>query len=103
MDVSHHTCQCRHELDITALTGCLEREEKARSEEAAEHATSAAALQQNIADLQVQNVTSNLALHEQLNNDNLLTIPSVCDDVATSRPSFLVLISPHCTLSMHSI
>ena len=44
---------CRHELDITALTGCLEREEKARTEEAAEHATSAAALQKNIADLQV--------------------------------------------------
>ena len=43
----------RHELDITALTGCLEREEKARTEEAAEHATAAAALQKNIADLQV--------------------------------------------------
>lgn len=37
----------------------MEREEKARSEEAAEHATSAAALQQNIADLQVQ-----IALHD---------------------------------------
>ena len=45
-------CQCRHELDISALTGCLEREEKARTEEAAEHATAAAALQKNIADLQ---------------------------------------------------
>ena len=43
---------CRHELDITALTGCLEREEKARTEEAAEHATAAAALQKDIADLQ---------------------------------------------------
>ncbi len=40
-------------MDISALTGCLEREEKARTEEAAEHATSAAALQKNIADLQV--------------------------------------------------
>ena len=39
-------------MDISALTGCLEREEKARTEEAAEHATSAAALQKNIADLQ---------------------------------------------------
>ena len=47
-----HTVR-RHELDITALTGCLEREEKARTEEAAEHATSAAALQKSIADLQV--------------------------------------------------
>ncbi len=40
-------------MDISALTGCLEREEKARTEAAAEHATSAAALQKNIADLQV--------------------------------------------------
>ena len=47
------TLSCRHELDITALTGCLEREEKARTEEAAEHATAAAALQKSIADLQV--------------------------------------------------
>lgn len=47
-----HTGSCRHELDITALTGCLEREEKARTQEAAEHATAAAALQKNIADLQ---------------------------------------------------
>lgn len=46
------SCYCRHELDITALTGCLEREEKARTEEAAEHATAAAALQKDIADLQ---------------------------------------------------
>ena len=46
------SCSCRHELDITALTGCLEREEKARTEEAAEHATAAAALQKDIADLQ---------------------------------------------------
>lgn len=44
----------RHELDITALTGCLEREEKARTEEAAEHATAAAALQKSIADLQAR-------------------------------------------------
>ncbi|KAL3149974.1 hypothetical protein ABBQ38_013330 [Trebouxia sp. C0009 RCD-2024] len=44
----------RHELDITALTGCLEREEKARTEEAAEHATAAAALQKDIADLQAR-------------------------------------------------
>ena len=40
-------------MDISALTGCLEREEKARTEEAAEHAISAAALQKNIAHLQV--------------------------------------------------
>ena len=37
---------------MTALTGCVEREEKARTEEAAEHATAAAALQKDIAELQ---------------------------------------------------
>lgn len=52
VDVPRHMGSCRHELDITALTGCLEREEKARTQEAAEHATAAAALQKNIADLQ---------------------------------------------------
>ena len=56
-------CDCRHALDITALTGCLEREEKARSEETAAHAASAAALQADLAELQVR--TRLLLIHDR--------------------------------------
>lgn len=55
----------RHEMDISALTGCLEREEKARTEEAAEHAISAAALQKTIADLQARLCEQEAATAEQ--------------------------------------
>ena len=57
----NHCAMLRHALDITALTGCLEREEKARSEETAAHAASAAALQANLAELQVRPLSEHAA------------------------------------------
>jgi len=78
-------------MDISALTGCLEREEKARTEEAAEHATSAAALQKNIADLQVC-ITKAITYHLQLQHCKRAQLTHWYASSRTSSPTALYFI-----------